>query len=224
MSEVVQEERIIEGDVESIIDQNRVINFSDAVFAFSATLLVLKIDLPQLNPGFVESQLAASLIHLWPQYLANIIAFLVIGYYWLTHHIIFGNIRHFTRSLVWLNIIFLIALSFLPFPVDLYGDYPQVPLVVVFYCVSLAIVGYLLALIWAFASHNHRLIDPKMSSRKVNFFTLKILVAPVVFTLSIPLVYIHPLLAQASWILVIIGVVSVNKMFPYKRGLTEESV
>ena len=48
MSQVVDEEKKIEGEVENIIDENRVINFSDAVFAFAATLLVLKIDLPRL--------------------------------------------------------------------------------------------------------------------------------------------------------------------------------
>lgn len=224
MSEVVKEERIIEGDVESIIDQNRVINFSDAVFAFAATLLVLKIDLPQLNPGFEQTELVRSMIHLWPQYFANIVSFLVIGYYWLTHHIIFGMVKKFTRTLVWLNIIFLIALSFLPFPVDLYGDYPKVPLVVVFYSASLAIVGYLLAIVWWYASHNHRLVDKKVTDRKIKFLTIKILVAPVVFTLSIPLVYIHPYLVQLSWVFIIVGVTIVNRKFPYKRGLTDSSV
>lgn len=67
MSEVVHEEKLIEEDVEGVIDQNRVINFSDAVFAFSATLLVLKIDLPQLDPGFVETQLVSSMVII-PEY------------------------------------------------------------------------------------------------------------------------------------------------------------
>lgn len=215
MSEVVVEERKIEGEVESIIDQDRVINFSDAVFAFAATLLVLKIDLPALAPANIESQLLRSMIELWPQYLANILSFLIIGYYWLSHHTLFGLIKKFNHGVVWLNIVFLITLSFLPFPVDLYGDFYMVPAVVVFYTASLAIAGYMMAIIWLYASHKHRLIDPNLSSDKIKFFTTKILIAPIILSLSIPLVFIHPLLAPISWVLIIVVLILVNRHFRY---------
>ncbi|MBP7832430.1 MAG: DUF1211 domain-containing protein [Candidatus Levybacteria bacterium] len=217
MSQVVDEEKKIEGEVENIIDENRVINFSDAVFAFAATLLVLKIDLPRLAGVDIQTQLATSLINLWPQYLANVISFLAIGYYWLTHHIIFGLVRRFNRTIVWMNIVFLILLSFLPFPVDLYGDYYNVPIVVVFYAASIAVLGFMLSLIWFYASHNNRLIDPKMSKRQIRFFTIKILMAPAIFTLSIPLVYLHPALTQFSWLFVILGVILVNRKYNFKK-------
>lgn len=217
MSQVVVEERRIEGDVESIIDQDRVINFSDAVFAFAATLLVLKIDLPTLAPANVEAQLLHSMGHLWPQYLANIISFLIIGYYWLSHHTLFGLVRKFNKEIVWLNILFLITLSFLPFPVDLYGDFYMVPTVVVFYSASLAVVGFMMAIIWLYASHHHKLIDPSLSSEKIRFFTAKLLVAPLVFACSIPLVFFHPLLAPLSWLLIIVIVSLVNRHYRYTK-------
>lgn len=220
MPKVDPTEKKIESDVETIIDEGRVVNFSDAVFAFSATLLVLKIDLPTLTRQGVELQLTQSLATLWPQYFANIISFLIIGYFWLCHHAIFGQMRRFNNTVVWINLIFLISLSFLPFPVDLYGDFPQVPLVVVFYCASLAITGYLLALIWWYASHNNKLVDSKMSKRRGEYYMARNLVAPIVFTLSIPLVYIHPFLAQASWIFIILGVLGVNRWYKYK-GMSE---
>lgn len=217
MSEELEEEKKIEGEIETVIDQNRVINFSDAVFAFAATLLVLKIDIPQLSGIDMNTQLVQTLINMWPEYLANIISFLVIGYYWLNHHAIFGLLKRFNSTIVWINIIFLISVSFIPFPVDLYGDFPTTPIVVVFYSLSLAVVGYLLALIWWYASYNNRLIDRKMSKRRINYYRARTLVAPFVFTFAIPLVYIHPIVAQFSWLLVIIGVVLVNKVFKYKK-------
>lgn len=211
------EEQKIEGEVESLIDENRVINFSDAVFAFAATLLVLKIDLPQLSGNVVGSQVISSLISLWPQYLANLISFLVIGYYWIHHHAIFGLLKRFNSTIVWINLFFLICVSFIPFPVDLYGDFPNVPEVVVFYSFSLAVVGYTLAIVWLYACYKNRFIDKSMSKRRVHYYTFRIFVAPVVFTLAIPLVYIHPAAAQLSWLLVIVGVVLVNKKFKYKK-------
>ena len=75
MDAKVTEEKIIKQEVTNLIDENRIINFSDAVFAFAATLLVLKIDLPELQTVQMSSQFMAVFSTLWPQYLANIISF-----------------------------------------------------------------------------------------------------------------------------------------------------
>lgn len=210
--------------VEDLIDQDRVLNFSDAIFAFAATLLVLKIDLPGILPQQVETNFFQILIDMWPTYLANIVSFLVISYYWLSHHAVFGLIKRFNSTIVWLNIVFLISIAFLPFPVDLFGDYSRVPDVVLFYTGSLALVGYLLAGLWLYAASGYRLIDKKMSARHVRFYTMQFLVAPVIFTLSMPLVYIDPWVTKVSWIFVIVGVWAVNKGFKYKKMSELEKV
>jgi uncharacterized membrane protein len=200
-----------------LIDQNRVFNFSDGVFAFAATLLVVKIDLPQIARNEFSTNFTNAFNLLWPQYLINIVTFIVIGYYWMNHHAILGHVKLFTTFIVWLNIFFLVSVAFLPFPVDLYGDFPTSRFVVVFYSASLAVVGYLLSIIWWYASSNHRLISENLSDREIRYYTLRNLVAPVIFTLSIPLVYIDPLLTPASWLLVILGVILVNKKFHVKE-------
>jgi TMEM175 potassium channel family protein len=214
---MAKEEKRIEIEVENLIDKNRVVGFSDAVFAFAATLLVLKIDLPQISGGNIEPQLAIALFSLWPSYFVNIVSFLIIGYYWLNHHAIFGFIKRLNQTVVWINLIFLIFVSFIPFPVDLYGSYPTVPLIDVFYSASLALVGYFLAFIWWYAADHHRLISKSLSDTQIRYYLARILIAPIVFTFSIPLVYIHPVLAQVSWLLVIVGTVVINKVFHIKK-------
>ncbi len=214
---VIQEEEKIHSQISNIIDKDRVVNFSDAIFAFAATLLVLKIDLPAAQQVLAPDQLPAILAHLWPQYFSNFITFLVIGYYWLNHHSIFGLLKKFDATIVWLNLLFLVFLSFLPFPVDLYGDYPQLPWVVVFYSASLAIVGYLLAGLWWYAASRHRLVSPNLSERQIRYYFARNLIAPIFFTLSIPLVYFHPLIAQLSWLFVIVGIIVINNIFHTKK-------
>lgn len=217
MNEVVDEEKKIKQEVGTLISEERMINFSDAVFAFAATLLVLKIDLPVLSGHNLNSEVAGAIVNLWPQYVANVISFLVIGYYWLSHHGIFGMLNRFNSIIVWMNLIFLIFLSFVPFPVDLYGEYMYEPMVVVFYSAALALVGYLLLMMWVYASHNNKLIPKNLGHKQIEYYSARLLVAPLVFTVSIPLVYIHPLLAQISWVFVIVGVVIVGKMYKQKR-------
>ena len=197
----------------SLIDENRVINFSDAVFAFAATLLVLKIDLPALTaPEATSPRLVAELINLWPSYFANIISFLMIGYYWLTHHAIFSMVKRMDGKIIWINTIFLIFLSFLPFPVDLFGDYNQSEIIIIFYSLSLAITGFLLCLIWAYAV-KAKTIDPSLTKKQITFFSLRFLIAPIVFTLSVALAYLDPSVSKISWIFVIVGTILVDKFF-----------
>lgn len=203
--------------VETLIDRDRVLNFSDAIFAFAATLLVLKIDIPGILPHQVETNFFQVLWHLWPVYFANLVSFVVISYYWLCHHAVFGLMKRFNATIVWFNVIFLISIAFLPFPVDVFGDYSSVPDVVIFYTASLALVGYLLSGIWWYAAKNYRLIDTSLSKRHIRFYTIQILTAPVVFTLSMPLVYIDPWVTKFSWIFVIVGFWIVNKKFRYKK-------
>lgn len=207
MSESAHEQKV------GLIDQNRVFNFSDGVFAFAATLLVVKIDLPPIIKGDFDHNLVSAFSLLWPQYLVNIISFVVIGFYWINHHAILGHIKHFNSVLVWLNIFFLLSIAFLPFPVDLYGDFPTSQVAVLFYTASLAISGFLLLAIWLYASNDHKLISKNMSKNEINYYTMRNLVAPVVFTVSMPLVYLHPLFTPASWILVLVGIMIVNKKF-----------
>lgn len=217
MSAVLQEEKKIRQQIWNLIDENRVVNFSDAVFAFAATLLVLKIDLPQITNPHESTEFLKAIEMLWPQYLANIISFLIIGYYWLNHHAIFGLIKKFDNTIVWLNLLFLILVSFLPFPIDLYGTYMTNPIVVAFYSASLALAGYMLAGIWWYATSTKRLVGKEFSNKQIHYYLARNLIAPLVFTLAIPLVYIDPLLAQFSWILVILGIFFINKDFKIKK-------
>lgn len=202
--------------IEHYIDKDRILAFSDAVFAFAATLLVLKIELSPDMREQIATQLPNALLTLLPQYMANIITFLIIGYYWLNHHAIFGLIEKLNATIVWVNLLLLISVSFLPFAVDLYGDYPNTSSVVVFYSISVAIVGYILVFLWWYSSHKHRFISHDISTKKINFTLARTFVAPIVFTLSIPLVYLHPVITQISWIFIFIGILLVNKIYKNK--------
>lgn len=202
---------------EKIIDESRVLSFSDAVFAFAATLLVLKIDLPELDPAFVSAQLPNALLQLWPTYFANIMSFLLIGYYWLNHHALFASLKRFNKTIVWLNLIFLIFLSFLPFPVDLFGDYSNESSVIIFYAISISLVGYMLAFMWWYAAGPGKLVDPAMARKRVWYHQLRYLVAPLVFTLSIPIAVVDPSLARFSWFAMLVGVVIASKVLVSKK-------
>src|SRR6185437_531961 len=91
-------------------DTNRLVAFSDAVFAITITLLVLEIR-PPTDYGSLLHGLAA----LWPSYLAYVVTFLFIGQVWVNHHVMFDHIRAANRAVLLLNTLLLMAVAFLPF-------------------------------------------------------------------------------------------------------------
>jgi len=207
------EEKRIREDVESLIDGDRVVNFSDSVFAFAATLLVLKIDLPIIDPGVIANNFTSELLSLWPAYFANLLSFLIIAYYWRQHHALFILIRKFNSKLIWLNILLLISVAFLPFPVDLFGDYPNAPAVTVFYSLSIASVGYILLAMWLYAVHSGLIGKNTLSKRTIQYHTWTIAAAPLVFTASIPIIYFDHVTAKISWLLLFVALIVINKVF-----------
>jgi uncharacterized membrane protein len=91
---------------------DRIVNFSDAIFAIAITILVLDIRLPDnLSP----TELPVQVLGLGPKYLSYLISFLVLAVYWQAHHRVFKPITGYDGTLVWLNILFLMAVAFLPF-------------------------------------------------------------------------------------------------------------
>jgi uncharacterized membrane protein len=90
----------------------RVEAFSDGVFAIAITLLVLDI---KLEPAAFE-HLGHSLLDQWPAYLAYVTSFLTVGSVWIAHHNLFTQLKYVDAALLRLNMLLLMAASFLPFP------------------------------------------------------------------------------------------------------------
>lgn len=187
-----------------VIDEGRVVGFSDAVFAFAITLLVLKLDLPDVQREIASTQLLKALIDLWPQYLSNIISFAVIGMFWISHHRLMKLVRRYDVVFIWLNLFLLMGISFIPFPTDLLGEYGDTQVAVAFYYLTLTVVGILQCLIWLYASHNRRLISHELTRAHIRLYTIRSFIPPFVFAYSFVISFIDLTLATYSWLLVFI--------------------
>src|SRR4029450_7059755 len=93
----------------------RVEAFSDGVFAIAITLLVLEI---KIDPSQFD-HLWRALADEWPAYLAYVTSFFTIGGVWLAHHGLFSRLEAIDPVLMRMNILLLMAVSFLPFPTTL---------------------------------------------------------------------------------------------------------
>lgn len=98
--------------------------FSDGVFAFAITLLVLGIVLPAFKTPPSDSELRVALLSLWPNAVAYALSFAVIGIMWQNHHALFRMVERVDRRTVFLNLILLAGTVFIPFATSVLGTYP----------------------------------------------------------------------------------------------------
>ena len=137
-----------------------------------------------------------------PKFVSFILSFVIIGSYWRAHHRDFLYIQRWDTRLIWINLLLLMFVAFLPFPTAMLGNYPAEPYTVTFYAGTLALMGSVRALLWWYASHHHRLIDCALDPRLIAGLNQRGLVAPVIFLLSIIVAMFNPLVAMWMWGLV----------------------
>ncbi len=92
--------------------------FSDGVFAIAITLLILEVNVPET----AFDNLWRGIADQWPSYLAYATSFITIGGIWLAHHGIFRRLQYANKPLMVVNLLLLMAVSFLPFPTKLMAE------------------------------------------------------------------------------------------------------
>src|SRR5262252_5081595 len=153
-----------EGSVKGMSAQ-RVQALADGVFAIAMTVLVLGIQVPEGGGG---ADLRARLWALGPRLASYVLSFVMLGVLWIGHHYQFHYIRRTDRALLWLNLVFLLAITFLPFSTGV-------------------LAGICLLLHWIYASHDGRFVPPGLDSGLVRLLRLRIIVGLALSVIAIGL-------------------------------------
>ena len=148
----------------------RLETFSDGVFAIAATLLVLEFTVDQAS----GPRLGYELLHLWPSYLAYATSFLTIGIIWINHHYCVTTMARADRTLLFLNLLLLLVIGFLPFPTKLVAQYLQQPgeqAAVLAYDATFVVMAIIYNAWWRYASTGRRLIGETVPDSTVRAIT-----------------------------------------------------
>jgi len=133
--------------------------FSDGVFGFAATLLVLDITIHP--PGTALQQL----LHAWPYYLAYVVSFLTIGGAWLLHTALTEQLARTDELFLRLNLLVLLVVVFLPFPTGLVANAlhksSDERVYVTLYGLTLLAIRLLGSALDAYARHEHLYSEAK---------------------------------------------------------------
>jgi uncharacterized membrane protein len=158
--------------------------FSDGVIAIAATLLVLEIGVSSTD----------QLTHIWPSYLAYVTSFLTIGIIWMNHHTIVACMRGADRVLLFLNLLLLMTIAFLPFPTRLVAEHlkdsGERPAVYA-YAITFTVMAAIYNVTWRYARRDRRLIRDSVPDSRLRAIDLA-------FAPGVPLYALTILVAVAS--------------------------
>jgi uncharacterized membrane protein len=178
---------------------DRLIFFSDGVFAIAITLLALDLRLPPIAERS-SSALAAALAANVPRFITFFISFQVIGVFWMAHHRLYAVIARFDRGLAMLNLLFLMSIVVMPFSTSLLIEYGDLTAAAAFYSGSLVVTSVTSNLIWLYAARGRRLLDPHTARAEIRVITGRGLVTLAFFVVSLGVAFVSVRLAQATWV------------------------
>ena len=109
------DENISRDEVKKEFQLERMILFSDAVFAIVITLMAIEIRLPDLSHTVPENYASELISHLAPVFLAYTVSFGFIGMIWYQHLKLFSVLRDYDFGLVLRNLVLLFFVGLFPF-------------------------------------------------------------------------------------------------------------
>ena len=136
----------------------RVVFFSDAVFAIAITLLVLEIRVPHLPSEASNRDLVGAVLHLAPKVVGFVVSFIVIGSMWIEHHRVFRYMAHCDEGLLWRNLLLLLIVAFMPFPTALFSENHGIAAALAIYASSLGLLGLAKLWVWKYATRRPHLL------------------------------------------------------------------
>jgi uncharacterized membrane protein len=167
------------------LERNRIEALTDGVFAVAMTLLVLDIKVPELEQSLSSAELPFRLLALWPKFLTYAISFVILGVYWVGHHMQLSFIRSADRPLLWINILFLLWVALVPFSTALLSEYTKHRLAIAIYGANLISIGLTLALHWWYATTRTRHVDPDTQPGLVRAAMARTLMGPLLYLIAI---------------------------------------
>jgi len=188
----------------------RLILFSDAVFAIAITLLVIEIKIPEIpHEGEVSDK---TLLHeiglLVPKFIGFIVSFLLIGLYWSIHHRMFGYVTNYSRKLIVLNLFFLFSIVLMPFSTGIFGEYSTPRTLhlitpVAIYTFNICLTGIANFLLWRYIGNPaNNIAGPFPDKYFIRNAKIRSLTVPAVFLLMLLLTFWNPWVAKYTPMLI----------------------
>ena len=175
-----------------LFPHDRVVFFSDAVFAIAITLLAIELRPPthELIQRIGAGQAWGDMI---PMFIAYVISFIVTAVYWTSHVQVWKFVREVTPRLVWINVLLLMFVALVPFGTNLYSESFEGGSVASFAIYAVILTGIASFSLWmrVAVTRQERLAE-RIGARHARWFVVRALIPLLVFAAAVPLSFLLP--------------------------------
>lgn len=165
------------------LTKRRLEGLSDRIFGFAMTFLVIT-----LIPGGWNSTMVFGpevIQTLWISFIGWILGFVIMGAFWLDHHIQYQPIEKIDGIFVWLNLIMLMFVTLLPVSISFARHYDQPILGRQIFYANILAIGLFMLLQWIYATTGHRLVKPTLKKIEIKKISYSISTIPVVSAIAL---------------------------------------
>jgi uncharacterized membrane protein len=189
----------LQNELKKEFQVERMILFSDAVFAIAITLLVIDLKIPDVEKKFItETKLVNALAQLIPQFISFLFSFFIIGLFWIVHHRMFGFVVNYSRKLLVLNLAFLLGVILMPFSLSFYSRYSDTLLnaPVIIYAANICFIGIMNIIIWSYISNPKNKLSEGLHPLVTRYIFIRSTILPVTFlVVAVTYIFISPQIA-----------------------------
>jgi uncharacterized membrane protein len=199
--------RIAGGSIE------RLAALSDGLFAVAMTLLVLDLHAPAAETVHSELDLWRALVALAPRLLIYLMSFLTLGIFWVGQQTQLNHFVRADRSLAWIHLAFLFAVSLMPFSTALMAEFIAYRVALLVYWANILLLGVLLFASWRYATRA-ALLDPDAPPDIGAGVERRIVIAQALYAFGALLCAVN-----TYWSITFIMVVQLNYVIAPRLGL-----
>jgi uncharacterized membrane protein len=197
------------------VPKNRLEAFSDGIFAFAATLLILNLVVIEARP------LGPQLLQIWPSYVAYAVSFITIGIIWTNHHTVMHQVAQVDRFFLMVSVLFLMFIAFIPFPTRLLALYINRPdgaeAAALAYGITLTCTAILFNVLWRYAASGRRLLRKDADEKVVEGITRSYLLGPISYFAATLVALVSPVASAALYVAIAVFYILESSIFG-RRG------
>lgn len=191
--------------------------FSDSVFAIVITLLFYNLKTPELNNHEDWREMFDALYKFAPRFVGIVLSFMFVAAFWVSHHQFFRTLKQTTRGLLWLNLVFLFLVCFVPFPAEIMTEHPQNKTAVVFFGATIVLTSVMFSALRYYAWVKHSEISGMISEDHIKKALHRSLLLVGLYVLTLLVAFVFPVVAIVLDVL-ILGIL----FFPIKVEVENE--
>lgn len=184
-------------------EKNRFETFVDAILAIIMTILVLEFKVPEESfPS--DRNINTFLYHLIPSFFSYFISFSTIVVLWMDHHNLFRLLKRADPPLVFLNFLFVLFLSAIPFTTSLAGRNYDSPYAVAIVALNYLLMNLAFSGIWIYTIKKKLIPETAMQQLSTKFENTIIFTGMLLELLSIPFAYVSTYISFFLFLVVLI--------------------